>query len=138
MRSLISILLTYLYSLLNSSVILKEEVEELKTIVAIKDQEIELLRSRLAASTPRKGNGEFEEDKKYDADDQGTGQPPSNNEISLNSSGAALNEVIGLDGVKVVKIAAGAEHSALRNVWFGILNATYHRFIEHDIGSDVS
>jgi len=56
---------------------LKKEVEELKKIVAIKDQELELLRSRLAAY------GEFEEDKKYDADDQGTGQPPSNNEISL-------------------------------------------------------
>lgn len=52
-------------------------MEELKKIVAIKDQELELLRSRLAAY------GEFEEDKKYDADDQGTGQPPSNNEISL-------------------------------------------------------
>ncbi|KAI5563095.1 hypothetical protein BDE02_15G094000 [Populus trichocarpa] len=62
----------------------KEKVEELKKIVAIKDQELELLRSRLAASTPRKGIGEFEEDQKYDADDQGTGQPPSNNEISLN------------------------------------------------------
>lgn len=52
-------------------------MEELKKIVAIKDQELELLRSRLAAYD------EFEEDKKYDADDQGTGQPPSNNEISL-------------------------------------------------------
>jgi len=58
-------------------------VKELKKIAAIKDQELELLRSRLAASTPRKGIGKFEEDQKYDADDQGTGQPPSNNEISL-------------------------------------------------------
>ncbi|KAJ6688482.1 hypothetical protein OIU74_017067 [Salix koriyanagi] len=32
------------------------------------------------------------------------------------SSRATLNEVIGLDGVKVVKIAAGAEHSALVTV----------------------
>ena len=56
---------------------MKKEVEELKKIVAIKDQELKLLRSRLAAY------GEFEEDKKYDAADQGTGQPPSNNEISL-------------------------------------------------------
>ncbi|KAH8486583.1 hypothetical protein H0E87_025551 [Populus deltoides] len=54
----------------------EEEVEKLKKIVAIKEQELEALRSR-------KGNGEFEEDKKYDADDKGTGQPPSNNEISL-------------------------------------------------------
>ncbi|XP_061986885.1 ultraviolet-B receptor UVR8-like isoform X2 [Populus nigra] len=29
------------------------------------------------------------------------------------SSGALLNKVIGLDGVKVVKVAAGAEHSAI-------------------------
>ncbi|KAL3570039.1 hypothetical protein D5086_027288 [Populus alba] len=47
----------------------EDEVEELQKIVAIKEQELELLRSRLAASTPRKGNGEFEEDQKYDVDD---------------------------------------------------------------------
>ncbi|KAJ6761042.1 hypothetical protein OIU79_025809 [Salix purpurea] len=35
---------------------------------------------------------------------------------SADSSRATLNEVIGLDGVKVVKIAAGAEHSALVTV----------------------
>ena len=33
--------------------------------------------------------------------------------VPADSSGAALNEVIGLDGVKVVKIVAGAEHSAI-------------------------
>lgn len=33
--------------------------------------------------------------------------------VPADSSRATLNEVIGLDGVKVVKIAAGAEHSAL-------------------------
>jgi hypothetical protein len=33
--------------------------------------------------------------------------------VPEDSPGTALNEVIGLDGVKVVKIAAGAEHSAL-------------------------
>ncbi|KAB5524697.1 hypothetical protein DKX38_022446 [Salix brachista] len=52
------------------------------------------------------------------------------------SSRATLNEVIGLDGVKVVKIAAGAEHSALvtgKVIYYELLPSSFSLWMDGSI-----
>jgi len=48
-----------------------------------KNQELEQLRSSLSASTPQQEIDSFPRSLPAQTDDQGTGQPPSNNKISL-------------------------------------------------------
>ena len=80
----------------NNVAILKE-LKELKKIVADtkrelehekrererEKQELEQLRSYLTASTPQQGIDSLPRSLPTQTDGQGTGQPPSNNEISL-------------------------------------------------------
>jgi len=74
-----------------------KELKKLEKIVADKDrelehknqelehknQELEQLRSSLIASTPQQGIDSLPRSLPAQTDGQGTGQPPSNNEISL-------------------------------------------------------
>jgi hypothetical protein len=86
---LINQIFVYYSCRVNNFAILKE-LEELKKIVADKDrelerkdQELEQLRSSLTASTPLQGFDSLPRSLPAQTDGQGTGQPPSNNEISL-------------------------------------------------------
>jgi len=73
----------------NNFAILKE-LKELQKIIADKDRELEhkdleleQLRSFLTAWTPQQGIDSLPRSLPAQTDGQGTGQPPSNNEISL-------------------------------------------------------
>jgi predicted phage gp36 major capsid-like protein len=59
------------------------ELEREKQQLELKNQELEQLRSFLTASAPQQGIDSLSRSLPAQTDGQGTGQPPSNNEISL-------------------------------------------------------
>ena len=61
----------------------KQELEHKDRELEHKNQELEQLRSYLTASTPQQGIDSLPRSLPTQTDGQGTGQPPSNNEISL-------------------------------------------------------
>ncbi|XP_034928307.1 uncharacterized protein [Populus alba] len=61
----------------------KRELEHKDRELEHKNQELEQLRSYLTASAPHQGIDSLSRSLPAQKDDQGTGQPPSNNEISL-------------------------------------------------------
>ncbi|KAJ6875933.1 hypothetical protein NC652_035337 [Populus alba x Populus x berolinensis] len=63
----------------------EHECEErvLKRMLELEKREVEQLRSSLTASTPQQGIDSLPRSLPAQTDGQGTGQPPSNNEISL-------------------------------------------------------
>jgi dynactin complex subunit len=63
--------------------VLKREERVLKRVLEHKNQELEQLRSSLTVSAPQQGIDSFPRSLPAQTDGQGTGQPPSNNEISL-------------------------------------------------------
>ncbi|KAJ6869460.1 hypothetical protein NC651_034257 [Populus alba x Populus x berolinensis] len=62
---------------------LEKTVADTKRELERKERELEKLRSSLIASTPQQGIDSLPRSLPAQTDDQGTGQPPSNNEISL-------------------------------------------------------
>ena len=61
----------------------ERELEREERELERKKRELEQLRSSLTASTPQQGIDLLPRSLPAQTDDQGTGQPPSNNEISL-------------------------------------------------------
>jgi FKBP-type peptidyl-prolyl cis-trans isomerase len=60
-----------------------QELEREKQELEREKQELEQLRSYLTASAPQQGIDSLPKSLLAQTDDQGTGQPPSNNDISL-------------------------------------------------------
>ena len=71
------------YSCRINNVAILKELEELKKIVADTKRELEQLRSYLTALAPQQELDSLPRSLLAQTDDWGTGQPPSNNDISL-------------------------------------------------------
>jgi chromosome segregation ATPase len=63
--------------------VLKRKEQVLECVLEHKNQELEQLRSSLTVSAPQEGIDSLPRSLPAQTDGQGTGQPPSNNEISL-------------------------------------------------------